>query len=126
MRVSNPLVGCQLAAMRCLFASRSLAVVLPYWLTNQRKRLTKTILGSWRCRCWEEARTCDDMASRKTLARAEFIVTMSACVFLFRACVARTVVRSLSSTHAVLSGTLGTSGGKGAKASEYASVVRKG
>ncbi len=28
-----------------------LAVVLPYWLTNQRKRLTKTILGLQRRRC---------------------------------------------------------------------------
>jgi hypothetical protein len=101
MRASNPLAGCQSTAMRCRFASQFLAVVLPYWLMNQRKRSTKMILGLQRRRCWKEARTWDDMASRKTLARAVFIVMMSACVFLSRKCVAWTVAWLLLSAHAV-------------------------
>jgi hypothetical protein len=42
----------------------------------------KTILGLRRCRCWKKACTWDNMASRKTLVRAVFIITMSARVFL--------------------------------------------
>ncbi len=39
-----------------------------------------------------EVRTWDDMASRKTLAWAVFIITMFAHVFLSCACVAWTMV----------------------------------
>ncbi len=36
-RASNLLAGFQSAAMRCRFALQSFTVLLPYWLTNQRK-----------------------------------------------------------------------------------------
>jgi hypothetical protein len=52
-------------------------------------------------RCWKAVRTPTKTAVTKMLVRAAFIVTMSALVFLLRACHTHFVVRSFSSMHAV-------------------------
>jgi hypothetical protein len=85
----KPIGGCQLAAMHWRFASRSSAVVLSYCSTKKRKRSTKMMFSSRRRRCWKEACIWEDIASRKTSARAVFIVTMSAvrsCLLVVQVC----------------------------------------
>jgi hypothetical protein len=93
--------------------------------TNHMNMLTKTMFGSQRCHCRKEARTCNDRASRKMLARAVFMVTLSAHVFLLIMCIALKVERSFLFVQAVYLGTSGTMGGKGAKAAGYASAFKK-
>ncbi len=63
--------------------------------------------------------------ARKTLARAEFIVMISALVFWLRACVSLRLLHSLSEVQAEKSGIASTSLGNGKKLDRYVSFVKK-
>jgi len=126
-RGSNPLEGCQSAAIRCRFSSQSSVVVLPYFVMNQSNMCRKTVFG-----CFMRigigsyvSRIALSRFAKKTSERAGFMVTMSALIFRSRALVAFSVSLSLSELQAEKSGTASISFGNGKKVEGYASVVKK-
>ena len=112
-RGSKPLEGCQLVAICCQFSSRSLVVVLPYFVMSQSNMCRKTVFGCFIRIGSYVSQIAFGRFARKTSDRAAFMVTMSALVLRSRALVAFSVLCSLSELHAEKSGTELTSSGSG-------------
>ena len=73
--------GCQSAAICCRFSSRSLVVVLPYFVMNQSNMCRKTVFGCFIRIGLYISRIAFGRFARKTSDRAAFMVMMFALVF---------------------------------------------